>query len=110
VGFDWSGPADVMGKIREELAELEQAMARRSRRRETAAWEIGDLFFALANLARHLGLDSDRLIEAANRRFSIRFREVERLARERAIDMRQAGLERLDRLWNEAKKNVAPII
>lgn len=107
VGFDWPGPREVLDKVREELFELETAFATRPRRRAALAWEIGDLFFALANLARHLDLDADRLVTAANRRFSIRFRKVEQLARARGIDMRRAGLALLDRLWDEAKKIVA---
>ncbi|NMB75761.1 MAG: hypothetical protein GYA21_11610 [Myxococcales bacterium] len=107
VGFDWPGPKEVLAKVREELSELEAAFAARPRRRAALAWEIGDLFFALANLARHLDLDPDRLVAAANRRFTIRFHKVEQLARTRRIDMRSAGLALLDRLWDEAKKIVA---
>ncbi len=107
VGFDWPGPREVLAKVREELSELEAAFAARPRRRAALAWEIGDLFFALANLARHLDLDADRLVAAANRRFTIRFHKVEQLARARGIDMRNAGLALLDRLWDEAKKIVS---
>ncbi len=99
VGFDWPdarGPAD---KVREELAEVE-AESSALRREE----EIGDLLFAVVNLARKLGVQPGPALERANARFRERFGRLERLAAERGITVQNAGLETLDRLWDEAKR------
>lgn len=98
VGFDWPdarGPAD---KVREELAEVE-AESEQDRRAE----EIGDLFFAVVNLARKLGVHPGPALERANARFVQRFHALERLAAARGIALDSAGLEVLDALWNEVK-------
>lgn len=106
-GFDWEGPRQVLDKIREELAELEQALAEEPASTARAAWELGDLIFAGANLARHLGLDGEDLLRAANRRFEARFRLVEQKAAARGIDMRSATIDQLEALWQEAKDLIA---
>lgn len=101
VGFDWpdaTGPAE---KVREELAEVEREAAAGSR--ESLASEIGDLLFAVVNLSRKLGVDPRTALEKANAKFQSRFEDVEKLAAERGIDLAQAGLDVLDRLWDEVK-------
>jgi MazG family protein len=104
IGFDWKNPSEVIPKIREEIGELEEALEDTSEHREPSiAWEIGDLLFALCNLSRHLGFCAEDLLNGANRRFSARFRIVERIVRERGIDMKTADLATLDAIWNEAK-------
>ena len=98
VGFDWPdahGPAD---KVREELAEVE-AETDQGRRTE----EIGDLLFAVVNLARKLGVHPGPALEGANARFVERFHALERLAAARGIGLDSAGLDVLDGLWNEVK-------
>ena len=65
--------------------------------------EVGDLLFAVVNLARKLGCDARIALERANQRFRERFRHVERLAAERGMHIGYVGLEELDALWNEAK-------
>jgi MazG family protein len=98
VGFDWpdaSGPAD---KVREELGEVE-AESDQDRRAE----EIGDLLFAVVNLARKLGVHPGPALERANARFVQRFHSLERLAAARGIALDSAGLEVLDALWDEVK-------
>jgi len=104
VGFDWpdaTGPAE---KVREELAELEQeTQTGRAADRERVEHEVGDLLFAVVNLARKLGCDPRAALEKANRRFAERFRGVEHLAAQRGIRMGHASLEELDRLWEETK-------
>lgn len=104
VGFDWpdaTGPAE---KVREELDELEQeTQAGRAADRERVEHEVGDLLFAVVNLARKLNCDPRAALEKANRRFGERFRGVERLAAQRGIRMGHASLEDLDRLWEETK-------
>jgi MazG family protein len=119
VGFDWPDSAGPAAKVREELAEveaeLEQAPARPARRAsadpntpaprasDTLAQEIGDLLFAVVNLARKAGVDPGSALDRANRKFRDRFEAVERLAERRGLELDQAGLEALDRLWDEVK-------
>jgi MazG family protein len=106
VGFDWEKPEQVFEKIREELAELQEALGHKNAPEETA-WELGDLLFATTNLARHLGLCAEDLLREANRRFSDRFRLLESLARERQIDIKSAELQTLESLWQEAKSKLS---
>jgi uncharacterized protein YabN with tetrapyrrole methylase and pyrophosphatase domain len=65
--------------------------------------EIGDLLFAVVNLARKLRVQPHTALDRANRKFRARFEAVERLATQRGIDMSTAGLEKLDELWEEVK-------
>lgn len=98
VGFDWPDPAGPAAKVREELREVE-AETSPARRDE----EIGDLLFAVVNLARKLGVHPGPALERANARFARRFGVLEALARQRGIEVHTAGLAALDALWNEAK-------
>jgi len=103
VGFDWPDTVGPMGKVREETEEVAVELdgaARPERLRD----EIGDLLFAVVNLARKAGVDPRAALERANRRFTDRFRRIERLARERGVDIHTAGLEVLDGLWEEVKE------
>lgn len=104
VGFDWPDASGPAAKVREELAELEVEVARgaqaESRRVDQ---ELGDLLFAVVNLARKLGCDPRAALERANRRFVDRFRIMEHLAAARGLRMGEASLEELDALWEAAK-------
>ncbi len=93
VGFDWPDLAGPLAKLEEEVAEA----------RGQPAGEIGDVLFAAVNVARKAGVHPAAALEAATAKFVARFREVERLAKERGIDVETAGLEPLDRLWDEVK-------
>lgn len=99
VGFDWPDRTGPAAKVREELAEVE-AESTEDRLDE----EIGDLLFAVVNLARKVGVRPGPSLERANQRFRRRFAMVERLAAERNITVHSAGLEVLDTLWEEAKR------
>lgn len=106
VGFDWDdyrGPAE---KVREELAEVER-MAGCGDARALAA-EIGDLLFAVVNLARRLGVDSEDALRAAVARFGDRFRLMEQKAEAEGIDMDALSLQELDELWEAAKAELRP--
>jgi MazG family protein len=103
VGFDWPDDRGPREKIREELQELE-AELETPRDAARIEHEIGDLLFAVVNLARKTGCDSRAALERANRRFQDRFKTIEILAEQRGIDVPTAGLEKLDELWEEAKK------
>ena len=100
VGFDWPDQAGPAAKVREELAEVESE-------HDPAGLEheIGDLLFAVVNLSRKLGVKPGPALERANTRFQQRFEGLEQLARERGMELHTAGLEALDRLWDEVKRN-----
>lgn len=101
VGFDWPSTTAVLAKTREELGEVADAMATGDRR--AIAEELGDLLLAVANLARHLGVDPEAALRDANAKFVRRFAHVEARAREDGIPLAEAGLARLDGYWNEIR-------
>jgi uncharacterized protein YabN with tetrapyrrole methylase and pyrophosphatase domain len=132
VGFDWPDATGPLAKVAEELGEVEQAIkASRTDKTDAKASfappassvptaltgepvnppasdeitdEIGDLLFAVVNLARKLRVQPHSALDRANRKFRARFEAVERLAAQRGIDMSTAGLEKLDELWEEVKR------
>jgi len=109
VGFDWKDAAGPLEKIREELAELQDAVAASSdtARDMHVKEELGDLIFAVANLARHLKCDAESAAVGATDKFSRRFRAVEAAAKAQGRDLKSMTLEEMDALWEEAKKSEA---
>ena len=103
VGFDWPDVDGALPKIAEEAAEVREAVARGDA--DHVHEEIGDLLFAVVNVARHLGVEPETSLRAATLKFRRRFEGVERLASERAIDLHTAGLAVLDALWDEVKSS-----
>lgn len=103
VGFDWPDVAGALPKIAEEADEL-HAAARDGDETRTRD-ELGDLLFAVVNVARHLGVEPETALRAATAKFRRRFELVEDLARERNLDLRAAGLEVLDALWQQVKES-----
>src|SRR5262245_21750299 len=101
VGFDWNDPLAVLAKIREEANEIETELA--AGNRATAGAEVGDLLFAVANLARHLDVDPEATLRATNQKFERRFAAIERALAERGKTPQAATLDEMDELWNEAK-------
>ena len=101
VGFDWADTAGPLAKVREEIAEFEEELTGGDTDRLSD--ELGDLLFAVVNLARKAGIQPGAALDRANRKFQRRFQAMEALARERAIPMETAGLEALDQLWDEVK-------
>jgi uncharacterized protein YabN with tetrapyrrole methylase and pyrophosphatase domain len=126
VGFDWPDTTGPLDKIREELIEVEEALERAHDSAGTPVGaaapasestepvypepsaalveEIGDLLFAVVNLARKAHVHPDAALDRANRKFRERFRRVEDLAARRGVEVTTAGLEALDRLWAEVKQ------
>lgn len=102
VGFDWATAGEVLAKVKEELGELEQALESEP---ERARDEIGDLLFAVANLARHLGVDPEAAAAHANLKFRRRFRHIEERLRGEGRRLDDATLAEMEALWNEAKSN-----
>ena len=106
VGFDWNDPKAVLAKIREEADEIEEALDAGDR--GEAAAEVGDLLFAVVNLARHLGGDPERVLRGTNAKFERRFASIERALAARGRTPEQSTLDEMDALWNEAKKAETP--
>ena len=102
VGFDWDDVNGAMEKVSEELSELKEAV--KSSNKENIHEELGDLLFAVVNVSRFLKEDSEKALYDACDKFAKRFRKVEELASEKDINMKEAGIEVLDELWDEAKK------
>ncbi|MBW3535116.1 MAG: nucleoside triphosphate pyrophosphohydrolase [Gemmatimonadetes bacterium] len=101
VGFDWDDARGAWDKVAEELEEVREALDGGSA--DAVEEELGDLLFAVVNLTRLGGGHATTLLDRANRKFHRRFERLEALARERGIRMEDAGLEALDRLWDELK-------
>jgi ATP diphosphatase len=101
VGFDWNNPMAVLAKIREEADEIE-AEIRAGDRREAAA-EVGDLMFAVVNLARHLGADPEAVLRATNQKFERRFGAIEAALVARGKSPAQSTLAEMEALWDAAK-------
>lgn len=101
-GFDWTDTRGVMVKLREELGELEAAVA--SGDQAHAEAELGDLLFAATSLARHLRLRSEDALKGAADRFERRFRHMEKALAAQRRDIHSATPEELDVLWEAAKK------
>jgi ATP diphosphatase len=101
VGFDWNDPKAVLAKIREEADEVEAALDAGDR--HDAASEVGDLLFAVVNLARHLGGDPERVLRATNMKFERRFASIEKALAERGSSPQQSTLSEMDALWDAAK-------
>ena len=100
VGFDWPDVAGAFPKIAEETDEL---LATIDEHNDRSVEELGDLLFAVVNVARHLHVDPELALRAATDKFRTRFEGVEALAVERSIDLRNADLATLDALWDEVK-------
>jgi nucleoside triphosphate diphosphatase len=104
VGFDWPDTSGPAAKVREELEEVEHELEAPAGEPGPALTdEVGDLLFAVVNLARKAGVQPGVALDRANRKFRRRFEELEKLAAERGIDVGTAGLDLLDSLWNEVK-------
>ena len=112
VGFNWPGPEPVFAKVLEEVAELRyatRAPATAGRGADASdeaavAEEVGDLLFACVNLARHVGVDPEAALRAANAKFTARFHRIEAALAESGRNAADVGLPELDRLWEEAKQ------
>jgi len=104
VGFDWSSAAEVFQKIEEETQELSVALS--TQEVEQQEHELGDLLFALTNLARHLDLDAETALRKAGKRFNARFRYLETQLAQNGEDIHLTSPARLEELWQEAKRTV----
>jgi MazG family protein len=101
VGFDWAKAGDVVDKVEEEVAELRRAVDRESR--ERVEEEMGDLLFAIANLSRKLGVESESSLRKANGKFTQRFQRLEQLFESQGRSIHEASLEEMEEAWQGIK-------
>ncbi len=104
VGFDWTDHHDVLDKVVEEVEEIRAELKHAKPDPGRVAEEIGDLFFALVNMSRHLGLDAETCLRDANAKFGRRFRAVEQQIRSTGRRLEDCTLEEMDKVWDEVKK------
>ena len=111
VGFDWNDPRAVLAKIREEADEIEaelDGLDQGTASKAHAAAEVGDLLFAVVNLARHLGADPEAILRATNLKFERRFQSIERALLAQGKAPKDASLAEMDALWDAAKAEEKP--
>ncbi len=101
-GFDWDNVDGALEALESEIKELKEAMKKGAKKDITE--EFGDMLFSCVNVARFIDVDSEEALNLSTEKFISRFLEVERLAGERDIDMKNTSIEELDKLWVEAKK------
>ncbi len=102
VGFDWNDVKLVIAKLREETAEVEQALA--SGNKAAITEEIGDVLFVVANLARHAGLDPESCLAGCNAKFERRFGHIEQTLEAAGRALKTASLDEMEALWQQAKQ------
>jgi tetrapyrrole methylase family protein/MazG family protein len=103
VGFEWETIDDVWEKVHEEIEELKAAEPGSPE----AVEEVGDLLFTVVNVARKQGIDAEEALRGTCVKFTGRWREMERSARERGSEISELGIDELERLWNQAKQREA---
>jgi MazG family protein len=103
VGFDWPALGPVLAKIDEELGEVRRELRRKTRKKARLADEVGDLLFAVVNLARWMKVDSEDALRGTNAKFERRFRAIEDALARRGKTPAQSDLDEMDALWDEAK-------
>ena len=104
VGFDWKNSKDIIKKIEEELAEIQDALNNKPSP-DNLSEELGDLIFSCINLARHYQIDPEVALNKTNNKFIKRFNYIEYSLRKRNKLILDISLEEMDRLWEEAKKD-----
>lgn len=99
--FDWPDAESVMGKVREELREFDEALE--GDRDDEIRHELGDVFFSLAQLSRHLGYDPEQILRTANRRFETRFEAMMALCRAQGLTWENLDDDAKETLWSQIK-------
>ncbi len=103
VGFDWPEAEPIFDKIQEEIEEVREELAAESLNPQALQEEIGDLLFAVVNLARHYRVDPEQALRGANQKFCKRFHYIEQKLQSQGETLEGASLSQMDDLWNEAK-------
>lgn len=104
VGFDWDNINDVLAKVKEEVDEVEAELIANNVNHQAVAEEIGDLLFAVVNLARHAKQDPEQLLRGASRKFTKRFNFIEQHHVDNKLDIKHSTIEQLEQLWLQAKQ------
>ncbi len=104
-GFDWPEAGGIVSKMREELGELEEALAEGSDNRKRIEEELADIFFTSVNLGRFLGIDPDSALRGANRKFTARIQRIEKMIANRGASFSDLDPQELDALWEKAKQD-----
>ncbi len=104
IGFDWPNCEGVIGKLQEEIGELETAIA--GGNHQEIIEEIGDIFFTVANLSRRLSVDPEIAVTEAAEKFLNRFKIMESLAKDKEIKLLDLDINKLEELWQESKRSV----
>jgi tetrapyrrole methylase family protein / MazG family protein len=110
VGFDWNKTADAWKKVHEEEVEIQKVLKAigkgkaKGKKRELLKEEIGDLLFAVVNVARKLDIDAEEALQSGTNKFMRRFKQIEAIANKKGVKLEKMGLKDMDRLWNEIKK------
>lgn len=104
VGFDWDNSLGALQKVKEEISELEEVLKKKEY--DEVFKEVGDLFFAMSNVSRHLGINPEIALRQANKKFMGRFRFIEEKFEKKGKTLVQASLEEMDKIWDEAKDKI----
>lgn len=102
IGFDWPNVQGAFDKVKEEIDEVQDEIDQQDKAK--LAEELGDLYFALTNVTRHLGFKPEDVVRTANNKFERRFREVENLAHAEGKELNDMSLEQMDALWERVKR------
>ncbi len=102
IGFDWDNASQALKKVEEEIRELREAIAANDS--EQVSEEMGDLIFAVANVSRLLNVNPETTLKAANRKFSKRFRHLEKNAAAKKLDLNKLSIVELEELWQQTKE------
>lgn len=103
VGFDWNDPIPALQKLKEEVSEVERVLENELKNKEKIEDEIGDLLFAAVNVARLAGIDAEMALRRAVRKFVIRFKAIEEIARQQGKSLDEMSLEEMDAIWEAIK-------
>lgn len=103
VNFDWENVEQVFEKVKEEYEEVKVELNQKNRNIDKLEEEIGDLLFSTAQLARHLSIDPEESLRKANLKFIKRFNQLEKIAKNRKLDLQKLNVQELESLWQEVK-------
>lgn len=104
--FDWKNIQQVVGKLNEEIGELKEVLSRKRRDKRTIEYEIGDILFVIANIARHLDINPEIALKRTNRKFIRRFDRMYSLIQEEGKDIQSLSIEQIESYWQRAKRLV----
>lgn len=105
VGFDWDDVSEVIAKVKEEVAEIEDELVQTMPNQNAIQEEIGDALFAMVNLARHCNVDADTALRKASNKFAVRFNSVEDKAQLAGNELETLSLADMEALWQQVKKD-----